>query len=481
MKYRSRFVLAASMLVPFLLFEYIRLHPAIDVRLFLPKGHFYVVSSVAFLAVIVAIAVGLAGARLRNIQVTFLSLSFLSLAGVFAVHGLSTPDLLLQATHLPGVTAPLSIILATLWLWMSSLPSDNRWIQFLSRFRRYLLPFWTFLLVASGILAMLHPHLVDFLPLNIHPFNWAVAILTILLNVITQYRFYSSYLYSRFPLQKAIVYSSGWLIVAQLIMLLGKSWHLSWWLYHFLLLAATLMMLVGLVKQYAAKHSLTGAIRALFTTDPVERITNSLSPSVKELIIATEKKDIYTAGHNFRVTLYALKLAEEMRLRPEQLRAVAQGTIIHDVGKIHIPDAILNKPGKLTPEERAVIETHPVKGYEMCRGLGFMKEELEIIRGHHEKWDGTGYPDRLQGNQIPFLARIVAVADVYDALTSTRAYRQAMTHQEAMDFLSRSKGSHFDPECVEAWERVCERNPSFYPYPSDLTAEGTKKYLLSPA
>ena len=110
-----------------------------------------------------------------------------------------------------------------------------------------------------------------------------------------------------------------------------------------------------------------------------------------------------------------------------------------------------------------------------------MKEELEIIRGHHEKWDGTGYPDRLQGEQIPIMARIVAVADVYDALTSTRSYRQAMTHAGAMDILSRNQGSHFDPACVEAWVRVCERNPSFYPYPSDLTAEETKKYLLSPA
>jgi HD-GYP domain-containing protein (c-di-GMP phosphodiesterase class II) len=128
-------------------------------------------------------------------------------------------------------------------------------------------------------------------------------------------------------------------------------------------------------------------------------------------------------------------------LRPDQLRPLAQGTIVHDVGKIDIPDQILNKPGRLSPEERLVIEMHPVSGYEMCRSLGFMKEELGIIRWHHERWDGGGYPDQLRGEQIPITARIVAVADVYDALTSNRSYRQAMTHQEALAFLNEHNGT----------------------------------------
>jgi len=126
-------------------------------------------------------------------------------------------------------------------------------------------------------------------------------------------------------------------------------------------------------------------------------------------MIATEKKDLYTAGHNLRVTLYALKPAKEMGFRPDQ--------------------------------QRAIIELHRVRGYEMCRELGFMKDELEIIRGHHERWDGRGYPDRLEGERIPLLARIVAVADVYDALTSHRAYRQAMSHEAAMAVLTEQRGS----------------------------------------
>src|SRR5690606_31777783 len=117
---------------------------------------------------------------------------------------------------------------------------------------------------------------------------------------------------------------------------------------------------------------------------------------------------------------------------------------------------------KLSPEERQVIEQHTLRGYEMCRGLGFMKEELEIIRSHHEKWDGTGYPDKLAGDQIPLLARIVAVADVYDAMTSDRSYRSAWTHAQAMALLREGKGTHFDPVCVDAWKLLCEREPKVY-------------------
>src|SRR5690606_21967177 len=134
----------------------------------------------------------------------------------------------------------------------------------------------------------------------------------------------------------------------QLIIVLGETWHLSWWLYHFILLGVVLLMLVGLQRQYAAGKTFTDSLKALFTVDPFERITSSLSPSVKELISATESKDMYTAGHNVRVTIYALRIAEAMGLDPEQLRALSQGGIIHDVGKLHIPDAILNKPGQLT-------------------------------------------------------------------------------------------------------------------------------------
>ena len=156
---------------------------------------------------------------------------------------------------------------------------------------------------------------------------------------------------------------------------------------------------------------------------------------------------------------------------PEQLRALAQGGIIHDVGKLEVPDQILGKPGRLTPEERAVIEKHPVAGFEMCKRLGFLPDELAIIRHHHERWDGTGYPDRLRGEQIPLLARVLSIADVYDAVTSTRSYRAAWSHDRAMALILEESGRAFDPACVAAWVRMMAEEPALDRYPSWMTPQ----------
>jgi putative nucleotidyltransferase with HDIG domain len=452
--------------IPYIIFEAFNLGFFKDLFFQLPRGHFYIVSLVSILASIIAIAVGVAGTRIRNIKVSFLSLSFLSLGLIFSIHGLSTPHFIIGTTHLPGIAAQLSMLLATFWIWLSSMPSDNRLVEFFAKRQRLLLPISTVALIIFGTIVMMNPHIMDVIPLNVAPFNAILTMVTLLLNSMTIYRYYQSYRFTRFPLQIAIVYSSGWLMVSQLIMVRGVLWSFSWWIYHFVLLASMIVVILGLIKQYAVKGTLAESIRSLFTNDPFERITNSIGPSVKALVAATEKKDTYTAGHTFRVTMYSLKLAEELRLKPEQLRAIVQGGLVHDVGKINVPDAVLNKQGKLLPDERALIEKHPVDGYEMCRDLGFMKEELSIIRSHHEKWDGSGYPDRLKGTNIPYFARIVAVVDVYDALTSERSYRKAWTHVDAMKYIIENKGSHFDPQCVNAWDQLCERNTAVYQFPS---------------
>lgn len=468
-----------AMILPLILFLCLRFGLLTDPYFMDPEGHFYMVSAIASLSTIIAIAVGIAGKRLRNIKVSFLALSFISLALMFLLHGLSTPHLLLHETDLTGVAAQLSMLLATIWLWLSSLPSDNKLVEFLSGWHKLLLPVWILLLSIVVIISMFFPHITHIVPLDVESFNLAIIFFTLLLNLITMFRYYQTYRFSRFPLQLAIVYVAGWFMLSQIIMVMGEIWRLSWWIYHYLLLASMIVMLIGLIKQYATKGTFISAMRALFTNDPFERITNSISPSVKDLVIATEKKDTYTVGHTFRVTMYALQLAEELQLRPEQLRVIAQGALVHDVGKINIPDDILNKPGKLSSEEREIIEQHPVSGYDMCRDLGFMKEELSIIRSHHEKWDGSGYPDRLKGEEIDLLARIVAVADVYDALTSERSYRKAWSHNEAMNVLLEEKGKHFDPTCVDAWMSLCERNPSVYLYPSTTINDDTTGELVS--
>jgi putative nucleotidyltransferase with HDIG domain len=456
---------AAAIVLPMLLFAGLRFNPQWDTLLQHPKGHFYIVSFVSVLSALIAFTVGLSGRRLRNIKLSFLALSFLSMGGIFAVHGLSTPGFLLQPSHMPAVSAQVSVLIASMWLWMSSLPTDNRLLRFFADRQAYLVPGWFLILVLMGFVSMTFPHMADSMPLNENPLKWVATAVTITFCGLVVYRYLHGFRYSRLPLQLSIVYSACWLIDTQIIMATGQLWRLSWWIYHYLLLAAMVVMIGGFIRHSAAGVPFTQMFKALFTRDPKERIEACISPSVKALVVATESRDLYTAGHNFRVAMYALRLGEEMGLSPEQLRALAQGTVVHDVGKIQIPDSILNKPGRLSADERAVIETHPVTGYEMCKRVGFMKDELDVIRSHHERWDGTGYPDRLTGNNIPLLARITAVADVYDALTSTRAYRVAWTHEVTMEHLAAGAGTQFDPVCVQAWISLCERDPEAYREP----------------
>ena len=138
-------------------------------------------------------------------------------------------------------------------------------------------------------------------------------------------------------------------------------------------------------------------------------------------------------------------------LEPETLRALHQGASLHDVGKISVPDHILNKPGELTPEEWVSIEAHPVVGWELASRAPSLRDSLGAIRHHHERWDGTGYPDRRAGTDIPLAGRIVAVADVWDALTSDRAYREAWPLDRAVSHIVAASGVFFDPLCVDAF------------------------------
>lgn len=461
---------ALAAFVPLLAFEYLRGLPGTDYLLRVPRQHFYVVTVASILAGIIAAAVGLAARRQRNIEVSFLAIAFMSLGFLFSIHGLATPGFLLPLTSLPGVMAELSVFPAAGWLLLSSSPSDLRLIVWLARWQGLLVPMWGALLLAIGATSLAFPSLWRALPLNLPPLVWPVAAATIVMLLVAALRYWHSYTYSRFPLQLAIVYACGWLAVAQWIMMQGTLWRLSWWLYHFLFVAATGALVTGIIWQYAQGTTLVAAVRGLFLADPVERMQVGLSSSVRALVAATEARDRYTAGHAQRVTVTAVELAQAMGLSGDKLRALAQGGVVHDIGKMEVPDRILNKPGTLTAEEQAVVERHPVAGYEMCKRLGFMKDELEVIRHHHERWDGTGYPNRLAGREIPLLARILAVTDVYDALTSDRSYRRAWPPEQARAYILQAAGRQFDPEVVRTWRKLNPGGPITRRLPRTLVA-----------
>ena len=161
-----------------------------------------------------------------------------------------------------------------------------------------------------------------------------------------------------------------------------------------------------------------------------------------------EAKDAYTEHHVERVAQMAIRLGEALELPAEALDSLRRGALVHDIGKIGVSEAILKKPGPLTQGEFAEMKRHVIIGEEICHPLRTLRGALPIIRHHHERWDGHGYPDGLAGEAIPLLARIVTVADVFDALTSDRPYRAALSRTQAIEIIKQEAGAHLDPHIV---------------------------------
>ena len=184
------------------------------------------------------------------------------------------------------------------------------------------------------------------------------------------------------------------------------------------------------------------------------RLLDSNLSLMRSLGNAIAKRDSDTDAHNYRVTLYAVALAEAMELPRREIADLVAGAFLHDVGKIGIPDSILLKPGKLTDDEFRIMKTHALLGIEIVADNPWLAGAALTIRHHHERFDGNGYPDGLHGKAIPQLARVFAVVDVFDALTSERPYKNAMVLADAISILERDANLHFDPEVVAAFKRI---------------------------
>ncbi len=188
-----------------------------------------------------------------------------------------------------------------------------------------------------------------------------------------------------------------------------------------------------------------------------ESLISNFYGILKSLVNALEAKDLYTGKHSERVTRYATEAARLLGCSGAQLESVQTAGYLHDIGKIGVGDSILNKPGPLTRDEYEIVKRHPSIGDSIVSELGLSPEERSIIRHHHERWDGAGYPDGLCGEQIPILARIVSVADAFDAMTSKRAYRDAMSPHESVAELLRTRGMQFDPFALDAFLEVVKK------------------------
>ncbi|MCS7244036.1 MAG: tetratricopeptide repeat protein [Candidatus Calescibacterium sp.] len=199
-------------------------------------------------------------------------------------------------------------------------------------------------------------------------------------------------------------------------------------------------------------------------------LEESQAQAIQAMIDAIQAKDNYTKDHTQRVTILSVEIAKSMGLEEEIIQSLLIGTLVHDIGKIGIPDHVLNKPGRLTDEEFEIMKQHTIIGYEIIRKMKFPKIKVitsnerfdnigtiaDCVKYHHEKWDGTGYPDKLKGEKIPLLARIIAVADVFDALMSERQYKKGVPAFKSIEIIEQSKGTHFDPLVVDYFLKIVD-------------------------
>jgi putative nucleotidyltransferase with HDIG domain len=211
----------------------------------------------------------------------------------------------------------------------------------------------------------------------------------------------------------------------------------------------------------ALRHIYTDSTRTIrdqttALADAYTELSDTYVATLRALAAALDSRDTETAGHGQRVTRLAVRLGQELGLTSEALQALERGAMLHDIGKIGVPDALLRKPGPLTDDEWTTMRRHATIGAAMLDGIPFLSDAVPLVRHHHERWDGSGYPDGLAGPAIPFGARIFAVADAFDAMTSRRPYRSAMPLAAARAELARCTGSQFDPAVVAASTRLTD-------------------------
>jgi HD-GYP domain-containing protein (c-di-GMP phosphodiesterase class II) len=197
-------------------------------------------------------------------------------------------------------------------------------------------------------------------------------------------------------------------------------------------------------------------------TIELDQALNSLEDAyrstLKALTAALETRDLETHGHSERVVSYSLRLGSEYGLDTKLIKSLEFGSLLHDIGKIGVPDLILRKPAKLTPEEWVLMREHPLHGQQILRGIAFLEGAARVVAQHHEKWDGSGYPLGISGEDIDVCARIFSVADAFDAITSNRVYRKGKPYQAAARELDEWAGKQFDPKVVEAFHRVPQQD-----------------------
>jgi HD-GYP domain-containing protein (c-di-GMP phosphodiesterase class II) len=415
--------------------------------------HFAFIAAGAGVAAIAAIAMTRAGARCGDGRTVLLGTAFTAMTALLVVHGLATPGVIVGQNGVLAFSGAAVLPLGGAVLALSTLPRLRR--------PRSVPPLLLldgiliFGIVSLGVIGLAFPDIVPSVPKPASPAAIALMIVGFLFFGSLAVRAVRTFTLTRRRADLAVVFGIVWLGVALFAQLMFEYDNLGWWIGHVLELAG-----VGLVGapvaadlyRDSASRPLVGDLRGAELVTAEEAF---LGPRVRALMVRLAAKDAYTEGHTRRVALRAVQVGEALGLSPGRLRNLAIGGLLHDIGKLSVPDAILQKPASLDDAEYAVIRCHPEWGEQLVVELGGFRDEVRrLVLNHHERLDGGGYPHGLKGDQLDLETRILAVSDVYDALISARVYRPAWSEVEAVALMQREAGTAFDPRCVDALVRV---------------------------
>ena len=417
--------------------------------------HFLPIAVSAGLAAVAALALTLAGARRGDARAVVIGTAFSSMAALLSIHGLMTPGFLVGTNGLVAFAGAATLPVGGAVLALAAIPELRR----PSAVRPVLVLQFALLVAIAGLglVGGLRPSFVPAVPEAGSTPAWIVLAFGVAFYGALGVRAARTYLLTRRFADLAVVYGLVLLAVSLFPGLLMEYYELGWWLGHAWELVG--IGLVGLpvaldLHRGAQSRALTGDLRA---SELVSAADAFMGPTVRALLVRLADKDDYTAAHTHGVALRAVQVGEELGLSPVRLRELAIGGLLHDVGKLGVPNQILQKPTALTDEEFDVIKRHPELGRQLVRELGFSARVASLVLDHHERLDGSGYPRGLGAPDLDQETRILAVCDVFDALLSKRVYREAWTLADALELLRKESGSSFDPACVEALERVIAR------------------------
>lgn len=470
---------AALLALPLLVFAALRwFATGPDAQVIVPTEHFLVVSAACLVALLLAVLLSYAAYRTREPRTFFLAATYLMIAAPFSVHGLMTPG---HAFAMHGfhnslsVSAQLSLFLGAITLMLAALPLPaalDRAIR--DRFG----PLMTaMVLLAFGyILACLSiPTILDWVPTGQEPagamktafgldrhavglaIRYSLMSAGITACAIAALRFYRSFATTRSFATAAVAVSAVLIGESLFIQTFGEVWRISWWVYHVLLLIAVVLPMAAFALLYRRGSSLLEIVDSLLLNETLAKVEYSFPDAIEDLITTVEQRDPYLKGHMRRVCELAVAIADHLRVPDTAIRAASYAALLHDIGKLGLPQSIINKPAQLTEDEFAILREHPSRGFALVANVESLRSAAPAIRWHHERLDGSGYPDGLSGPDVPLEARIVAVADVWDALTSDRVYRTAMPVGEARAVLLSERSAKLDADCVDALLAVIDQ------------------------